>query len=175
LHDATLTVSNDQSPYFQSSPLPLPVAVPEACRLARIPAMGSQARFFFSPTAPAPPPALLPVNGDFPRRSLLVPCWPETGFKEMTLSICVRQLCKFAIDVVPRLCFGANLVVIVTPPRGTVSVAMRLCYCYAGSDTWPMIDIRFAVTPLTSSFGVAPFISLGIKHLKLISFESFPL
>ncbi|XP_003373477.1 30S ribosomal protein S14 [Trichinella spiralis] len=44
LHDATLTVSNDQSPYFQSSPLPLPVAVPEACRLARIPAMGSQAR-----------------------------------------------------------------------------------------------------------------------------------
>ncbi|XP_003375422.1 conserved hypothetical protein, partial [Trichinella spiralis] len=34
---------NDQSPYFQSSPLPLPVAVPEACRLARIPAMGSQA------------------------------------------------------------------------------------------------------------------------------------
>ncbi|XP_003368805.1 conserved hypothetical protein [Trichinella spiralis] len=85
LHDATLTVSNDKSPYFQSSPLPLPVAVPEACRLARIPAMGSQA----SPTAPAPPPALLPVNGDFPRRSLLVPCWPETGFKEMTLSICV--------------------------------------------------------------------------------------
>ncbi|XP_003371833.1 magnesium chelatase ATPase subunit D [Trichinella spiralis] len=85
LHDATLTVSNDQSPYFQSSPLPLPVAVPEACRLARIPAMGSQA----SPTAPAPPPALLPVNGDFPLRSLLVPCWPETGFKEMTLSICV--------------------------------------------------------------------------------------
>ncbi|KRY04997.1 hypothetical protein T01_3479 [Trichinella spiralis] len=50
--------------------------------------MGSQARFFFSPTAPAPPPALLPVNGDFPLRSLLVPCWPETGFKEMTLSIC---------------------------------------------------------------------------------------
>ncbi|XP_003375429.1 conserved hypothetical protein [Trichinella spiralis] len=87
LHDATLTVSNDQSPYFQSSPLPLPVAVPEACRLARIPAMGSQA----SPTAPAPPPALLPVNGDFPRRSLLVPCWPETGFKEMTLSICVEM------------------------------------------------------------------------------------
>ncbi|XP_003367069.1 conserved hypothetical protein, partial [Trichinella spiralis] len=43
LHDATLTVSNDESPYFQSSPLPLPVAVPEACRLARIPAMGSQA------------------------------------------------------------------------------------------------------------------------------------
>ncbi|KAL1246160.1 Protein transport protein [Trichinella spiralis] len=175
LHDATLTVSNDESPYFQSSPLPLPVAVPEACRLARIPAMGSQARFFFSPTAPAPPPALLPVNGDFPLRSLLVPCWPETGFKEMTLSICVRQLCKFAIDVVLRLCFGANLVVIVTPPRGTVSVAMRLCYCLAGSDTWPMIDIRFAVTPLISSFGVAPFISLGIKHLKLISIESFPL
>ncbi|XP_003375423.1 conserved hypothetical protein, partial [Trichinella spiralis] len=53
----------------------------------------------------------------------------------------------------------ANLVVIVTPPRGTVSVAMRLCYCLAGSDTWPMIDIRFAVTPLTSSFGVAPFIN----------------
>ncbi|KRX31150.1 hypothetical protein T05_9279 [Trichinella murrelli] len=70
---------------------------------------------FFSSTAPAPPLALLPVNGDFPRRSLLVPCWPETGFKEMTLSICVRQLCKFAIDVVLRLCFGANLVVIVTP------------------------------------------------------------
>ncbi|XP_003375307.1 conserved hypothetical protein [Trichinella spiralis] len=87
LHDATLTVSNDESPYFQSSPLPLPVAVPEACRLARIPAMGSQA----SPAAPAPPPALLPVNGDFPRRSLLVPCWPETDFKEMTLSICVEM------------------------------------------------------------------------------------
>ncbi|KRY04382.1 hypothetical protein T03_5062, partial [Trichinella britovi] len=37
----------------------------------------------------------------------------------MTLSICVemdvRQLCKFAIDVVLRLCFSANLVVIVTP------------------------------------------------------------
>ncbi|KRX35149.1 hypothetical protein T05_14091 [Trichinella murrelli] len=26
-----------------------------------------------------------------------------------------RQLCKFAIDVVLRLCFSANLVVIVTP------------------------------------------------------------
>ncbi|KRY97547.1 hypothetical protein T4B_4785 [Trichinella pseudospiralis] len=34
---ATLTVSNDESPYFQSSPLPHPVAVPEACRLARSP------------------------------------------------------------------------------------------------------------------------------------------
>ncbi|KRZ55447.1 hypothetical protein T02_14925 [Trichinella nativa] len=44
LHDATLTISNDQSPYFHSSPLPLPVAVPGACRLARIPAMGAQAR-----------------------------------------------------------------------------------------------------------------------------------
>ncbi|KRY02843.1 hypothetical protein T12_9921, partial [Trichinella patagoniensis] len=43
LHDATLTISNDQSPYFHSSPLPLPVAVPGACRLARIPAMGAQA------------------------------------------------------------------------------------------------------------------------------------
>ncbi|XP_003371417.1 putative phosphatidylinositide phosphatase SAC2, partial [Trichinella spiralis] len=41
--------------------------------------------------APAPPPALVPVKGDFPRRSLLVPCWPETGFKEMTLSICVEM------------------------------------------------------------------------------------
>ncbi|KRY07077.1 hypothetical protein T12_16980, partial [Trichinella patagoniensis] len=110
LHDATLTISNDQSPYFHSSPLPLPVAVPGACRLARIPAMGAQARFFSA----RPPPALLPVNGDFPRRSLLVLCWPEIGFKEMTLSICVRQLCKFAIDVVPRLCFGSNPVVIVT-------------------------------------------------------------
>ncbi|KRX11546.1 hypothetical protein T07_7389, partial [Trichinella nelsoni] len=29
--------------------------------------------------------------------------------------------------------------------RETVSVVWRLCYCYAGSDTWPMIDIRFAV------------------------------
>ncbi|XP_003366207.1 hypothetical protein Tsp_13779 [Trichinella spiralis] len=44
---------------------------------------------------------------------------------------------------------------------------MRLCYCLAGSDTWPMIDIRFAVTPLTSSFGVAPFISLGIQFFTL--------
>ncbi|KRY52945.1 hypothetical protein T03_556 [Trichinella britovi] len=52
LHDATLTISNDQSPYFHSSPFPLPVAVPGACRLARIPAMGAQARFFFSSTAP---------------------------------------------------------------------------------------------------------------------------
>ncbi|KRX73049.1 hypothetical protein T06_10184 [Trichinella sp. T6] len=43
LHDATLTISNDQSPYFHSSPFPLPVAVPGACRLARIPAMGAQA------------------------------------------------------------------------------------------------------------------------------------
>ncbi|KRY19787.1 hypothetical protein T01_15989 [Trichinella spiralis] len=34
-----------------------------------------------------------------------------------------------------------------------------------------MIDIRFAVTPLISSFGVAPFISLGIVHLKLIFIE----
>ncbi|KRX13091.1 hypothetical protein T07_5125 [Trichinella nelsoni] len=129
LHDATLTVSNDQSPYFQSSPLPLPVA--------------DLKQSLFISTAPAPPSALLPVNGDFPWRSLLVPCCPEIGFKEMTLSICVRQLCKFAIDVVPRLC--SNLVVIVTPPRGTVSVARGLCYCLAGSDTWPMIDIRFAV------------------------------
>ncbi|KRZ20300.1 hypothetical protein T4C_4100 [Trichinella pseudospiralis] len=39
----------------------------------------------------------------------------------------------------------------------------------SGSVFSPMIDIRFAVTPLTSSFGVAPFISLGIIHLKLIS------
>ncbi|XP_003374410.1 transcriptional enhancer factor TEF-4 [Trichinella spiralis] len=67
LHDATLTVSNDESPYFQSSPLPLPVAVPEACRLARIPAMGSQA----SPTAPAPPPPSCPLTG-LPSASLLV-------------------------------------------------------------------------------------------------------
>ncbi|KRY74167.1 hypothetical protein T11_14852 [Trichinella zimbabwensis] len=29
-----------------------------------------------------------------------------------------------------------------------------------------MIDIRFAVTPLTSSFGVAPFISLGMIRLN---------
>ncbi|KRY75378.1 hypothetical protein T4A_2071 [Trichinella pseudospiralis] len=34
---AILTVSNDESPYFHSSPLPHPVAVPEACRLARSP------------------------------------------------------------------------------------------------------------------------------------------
>ncbi|KRZ35148.1 hypothetical protein T4C_10967 [Trichinella pseudospiralis] len=34
---AILTISNDESPYFQSSPLPHPVAVPEACRLARSP------------------------------------------------------------------------------------------------------------------------------------------
>ncbi|KRX31081.1 hypothetical protein T06_13745, partial [Trichinella sp. T6] len=67
LHDATLTISNDQSPYFHSSPFPLPVAVPGACRLARIPAMGAQARFFSARPSPAPPPALLPVNGDLPR------------------------------------------------------------------------------------------------------------
>ncbi|KRY89909.1 hypothetical protein T4D_11336 [Trichinella pseudospiralis] len=42
----------------------------------------------------------------------------------------------------------------------------------SGSVFSPMIDIRFAVTPLTSSFGVAPFISLGIIHLKLISVKS---
>ncbi|KRZ76594.1 hypothetical protein T10_1073 [Trichinella papuae] len=33
LHHATLTASNDESPYFHSSPLPHPVAVPEAYRL----------------------------------------------------------------------------------------------------------------------------------------------
>ncbi|KRY44455.1 hypothetical protein T03_17594 [Trichinella britovi] len=59
LHDATLTVSNDESPYFHSSPLPHPVAVPEACRLARIPAMGSQAKSFQldRPSAAPRPPA----------------------------------------------------------------------------------------------------------------------
>ncbi|KRX35144.1 hypothetical protein T05_1502 [Trichinella murrelli] len=31
-----------------------------------------------------------------------------------------RQLCKFAIDVVLRLCFSANLVVIVTPQEERV-------------------------------------------------------
>ncbi|KRZ64624.1 hypothetical protein T10_8283, partial [Trichinella papuae] len=35
----------------------------------------------------------------------------------------------------------------------------------SGSVSSPMIDIRFAVTPLTSSFGVAPFISLGMIRL----------
>ncbi|KAL1286200.1 Venom nerve growth factor [Trichinella pseudospiralis] len=34
---AILAISNDESPYFLSSPLPHPVAVPEACRLARSP------------------------------------------------------------------------------------------------------------------------------------------
>ncbi|KRZ18240.1 hypothetical protein T4C_3163, partial [Trichinella pseudospiralis] len=33
----------------------------------------------------------------------------------------------------------------------------------------PIVYIRVAVTPLTSSLGVAPFISLGIIPLKLIS------
>ncbi|KRY45887.1 hypothetical protein T03_11187, partial [Trichinella britovi] len=94
LHDATLTISNDQSPYFHSSPFPLPVALDRP---------------------PRRPPPSCPLTGTSHVRSLLVPCWPETGFKEMTLSICVRQLCKFAIDVVLRLCFSANLVVIVTP------------------------------------------------------------
>ncbi|KRX63494.1 hypothetical protein T06_11814 [Trichinella sp. T6] len=55
LHDATLTVSNDESPYFHSSPLPHPVAVPEACRL------GNKVKP--SSTAPAPPLAPLPLNG----------------------------------------------------------------------------------------------------------------
>ncbi|KRZ76210.1 hypothetical protein T10_1628 [Trichinella papuae] len=41
---ATLTISNDESPYFHSSPLPHPVAVPEACRLARSEARSSPAR-----------------------------------------------------------------------------------------------------------------------------------
>ncbi|KRZ87539.1 hypothetical protein T08_981 [Trichinella sp. T8] len=59
LHDATLTVSNDQRPCFQRSPLPLPVAVPEACRLAQIPAMGFQA----SSTALAPPLAVWSTRG----------------------------------------------------------------------------------------------------------------
>ncbi|XP_003375244.1 hypothetical protein Tsp_04430 [Trichinella spiralis] len=40
---------------------------------------------------------------------------------ELVRRICLRgSLCKFAIDVVLRLCFSANLVVIVTPPRGTI-------------------------------------------------------
>ncbi|KRX31670.1 hypothetical protein T06_6118, partial [Trichinella sp. T6] len=52
--------------------------------------------FFSARPPPAPPPALLPVNGDFPRRSLLVPCWPETGFKEMTMS-CIMQFCSNAV------------------------------------------------------------------------------
>ncbi|KRZ87503.1 hypothetical protein T08_14947 [Trichinella sp. T8] len=53
---------------------------------------------------PAPPPALLPVNGDFPRAEPPSPVLARD-----------RQICKFAIDVVPRLCFGSNPVVIVTP------------------------------------------------------------
>ncbi|KRY95451.1 hypothetical protein T11_10602 [Trichinella zimbabwensis] len=35
LQHATLTVSNDESPYFHSSPLPHTVRVREACRLPR--------------------------------------------------------------------------------------------------------------------------------------------
>ncbi|KRY45042.1 hypothetical protein T4D_7728, partial [Trichinella pseudospiralis] len=33
----------------------------------------------------------------------------------------------------------------------------------------PIVNIRFAVTPLISSLGVAPFFSQGSMHLKLIS------
>ncbi|KRY96598.1 hypothetical protein T4C_3545 [Trichinella pseudospiralis] len=38
-----------------------------------------------------------------------------------------------------------------------------------GSVFLPIVNIRIAVTPLTSSLGVAPFFSLGTMHLKLIS------
>ncbi|KRX97241.1 hypothetical protein T4E_7671 [Trichinella pseudospiralis] len=49
--------------------------------------------------------------------------------------------------------------------RETVSFVMMLnVNLLSGFVFSPMIDIRFAVTPLTSSFGVAPFISLGIIH-----------
>ncbi|KRX35068.1 hypothetical protein T05_7281 [Trichinella murrelli] len=112
LHDATLTISNDQSPYFHSSPFPLPVAVPGACRLARIPAMGAQAR---------DDPVHLCGNG-----RCLKSC--AMGF---------QHLCEFCQSSGDRY-----------SPRGTVSVAMLLCYCLAGSDRLhPMIDIRSAVTP----------------------------
>ncbi|KRY44433.1 hypothetical protein T4A_11092 [Trichinella pseudospiralis] len=55
---AILTVSNDKSPYFQSSPLPHPVAVPEACRLARSPQWDQkqgQAQLDCPCAAPRPP------------------------------------------------------------------------------------------------------------------------
>ncbi|KRY87479.1 hypothetical protein T4D_4577 [Trichinella pseudospiralis] len=55
---AILTISNDESPYFHSSPLPHPVAVPEACRLARSPQwdqMQGQARLDCPCAAPRPP------------------------------------------------------------------------------------------------------------------------
>ncbi|KRZ39693.1 hypothetical protein T4C_10348 [Trichinella pseudospiralis] len=55
---AILTISNDESPYFQSSPLPHPVAVPEACRLARSPPWDQkqgQARLDCPCAAPRPP------------------------------------------------------------------------------------------------------------------------
>ncbi|KRY33276.1 hypothetical protein T03_12394, partial [Trichinella britovi] len=80
---------------------------------------------------PRRPPPSCPLTGTSHVRSLLVPCWPETGFKEMTMSICV---CQSSGDRYS--------------PRGTVSVAMLLCYCLAGSGRLhPMIDIRSAVTP----------------------------
>ncbi|KRY08185.1 hypothetical protein T12_7229 [Trichinella patagoniensis] len=71
LHDATLTVSNDESPYFHSSPLPYPVAVPEACRL------GNKVKP--SSTAPAPPLAPLPLNGGPRRLSLIAQVSVLTG------------------------------------------------------------------------------------------------
>ncbi|KRX97097.1 hypothetical protein T4E_5349 [Trichinella pseudospiralis] len=55
---AILTISNDESPYFQSSPLPHPVAVPEACRLARSPPWDQkqgQAQLDCPCAAPRPP------------------------------------------------------------------------------------------------------------------------
>ncbi|KRY70376.1 hypothetical protein T4A_10810 [Trichinella pseudospiralis] len=55
---AILTISNDESPYFHSSPLPHPVAVPEACRLARSPPWDQkqgQAQLDCPCAAPRPP------------------------------------------------------------------------------------------------------------------------
>ncbi|KRZ24962.1 hypothetical protein T4C_7783 [Trichinella pseudospiralis] len=55
---AILAISNDESPYFLSSPLPHPVAVPEACRLARSPPWDQkqgQAQLDCPCAAPRPP------------------------------------------------------------------------------------------------------------------------
>ncbi|KRX30909.1 hypothetical protein T05_6254 [Trichinella murrelli] len=48
--------------------------------------------FFQLDRPPRRPPPSCPLTGTSHVRSLLVPCWPETGFKEMTMSICVTYL-----------------------------------------------------------------------------------
>ncbi|KRY45679.1 hypothetical protein T03_4277 [Trichinella britovi] len=68
--------------------------------------------FFSARPPPAPPPALLPVNGDLPRAESPSPVLARD--RAETLFQCQSSGDRYS-------------------PRGTVSVAMLLCYCLAGS------------------------------------------